>query len=81
MKTKLLTKEEIERIILATAGGPQGATEEEITIALKWAHQVRTEESLLQLVLMGDLRIQIQQGIVRFVPVPEALRKVANAGS
>lgn len=42
MKTKLLTKEEMERIILAVIGG---------------------------------------MGPVCFVPVPEALQKVANAGS
>lgn len=81
MEKSLLTKEEIERIILATAGGPKGATEAEITVALNWAHQVRTEESILSLVLAGALRIVIQKGQVCFLPVPEALRKVVNAGS
>lgn len=81
MANSLLTKEEMERIILATAGGPKGATKEEIKIALEWAHKVRTDEAVLSLVLAGALRIVIQKGQVCFVPVPEALRKVVNAGS
>lgn len=81
MENSLLTKEETERIILATAGGPKGATGEDIMIALKWAHGVRTDESVLSLVLAGALRIVIQNGQVCFLPVPEVLTKVVNAGS
>lgn len=53
----LLTEAEIKTIILAVLEGHKGATETDVSLALKWAHQVRTDELLLEMVLKEKLVI------------------------
>ncbi len=67
-----LTREETEKIILATSNGMNPATEGDIAHALKWAERIRIEGDVLALVLAGELYIHVQNGAIRVLPVRAA---------
>lgn len=58
----MLTDDEIRAVLLACASAPGGATEEDMKAAVRWAQQVRTDATLLDLVLDGMVAITMRDG-------------------
>src|SRR5690625_4146668 len=58
----MLTDDEVRAVILACAHAPDGATEEDMGAAIRWAQGARTESLMLDLVLEGRVAITMRDG-------------------
>jgi hypothetical protein len=55
----IFTKEELEALVRALARGQSEFTEPEAKIVYEWAADVRVEATALDLVLAGELNLQV----------------------
>lgn len=57
----ILTVAETESVIMALLQGQKTATEEEMQIALKWAHETKVFYTVFKLVLEGEVVISLNE--------------------
>lgn len=70
-----LTEQEADALVMAFAEerGGQGFTEKEAQRLIDWAHHVRLDAILLQIVLKGGMNIDIREGKIVFTNKGEIL--------
>jgi hypothetical protein len=65
--SRLLSKAEVDRIILAAETDQLHATDDDLDILIAWAEQVRMGSTMLDLVLKGEVNVRVRSdGDVEF---------------